>query len=497
MTTPTIIAARGRALRALLCLLAFSPAGLPAAETVGSGNCTVQLLHPEDESELPSRYEGKIISPVAKHRLVVEETLKLMPPLTCAAVQRVAFVRTLSGHAGEEGWVSNDTPDLVNINVDVIDPLRRAGDDMGAYWTVKPMQAVLHEATHTADFLLHAHDSVEGALGKLQGKNLYEDSITTLKPDPDLWSANAQQLAKESVEQNRLGGSLRTEWTRIQDGFRAFGWAGAYRGPRKPDETDDYKQLVKDGFTSRYGATSVGEDIAEFAGWMLAAPLMEREWDGKVMPAIAVDDHACRQLRAQTSPGVPSELAVLYTKANLLLSTGLVTQEAYDNCVGRLKLIEHGEGIHVWDHDGDPKDGKWKYKRSFTTDVKAAIGGYEKLGQYVFDLSAWGNVDYIGKNYPTVVELRVAIAPLDADIETVSWPRGIYDLHALGNGISVSVPDAPAATFFSTHGKLLIGYATGKRIDGSLVLLQAIRPHAEIPVPETGLPQKYTIALRK
>jgi hypothetical protein len=481
----------------LAIFLMLSPADVPASETVGSGNCTVRLLHPGDESELPARYEGKIVNPVSKHRLVVKEALALMPPLTCAAVQRLAFVRTIRGHAGEEGWVSNDTPDLVNINVDVIDPLRRAGDDFGAYWTVKPMQAVLHESTHAADFLLHAHGAKTGVLGTLAGTEYYKDSITTPNPNLEQWSANAQRLAKQSVEANRLGGSLRAEWGRIQNAFQAFGLGGAYRGPRQADETDDYAQLVKDGFTSRYGATSVGEDIAEFAGWMLAAPLMEREWDGKAMPPKAIDDHACKSMSAYGKEAVPSNLALLFTKANLLLSAGFVTQGAYDRCVGRLKLLNHDQGIYVWDHVGDPSVGDWEFKRSFTTDTRASIGAYEKLDQYVFDMSAWGNAEFGGKTYPTVIELRVAIAPLDKDIKTVSWPRGIYDLHALGNRFSVSVPDAPAGTFFSTQGLLLIGYATGKRIDGSLILQQAIRPHAPLPVPQTGLPQKFTIALRK
>ena len=42
----------------------------------------------------------------------------------------------------------------------------------------------------------------------------------------------------------------------------------------------------------------------------------------------------------------------MYTKANLLLSTGLVTQAAYDKCVGTMKLHEYGQGIYLWDQAG-------------------------------------------------------------------------------------------------------------------------------------------------
>jgi hypothetical protein len=57
----------------------------------------VQLLNAGDETGLPSRYAGKIVNPVSKHRMIILEALGLMPLLTCAAVQRVAFVSTMRG----------------------------------------------------------------------------------------------------------------------------------------------------------------------------------------------------------------------------------------------------------------------------------------------------------------------------------------------------------------------------------------------------------------
>jgi hypothetical protein len=44
---------------------------------------------------------------------------------------------------------------------------------------------------------------------------------------------------------------------------------------------------------------------------------------------------------------------------------------------------------------------------------------------------------------------------------------------------------------------LLVGHATDQRIDGSIFLQQAIRPHAPLPVPQTGLPLRFTFSVQK
>jgi hypothetical protein len=114
----------------LLAALMAAPAVSLANERLGSGHCQLRLLGPEDEGELPSKYEDTIAKPVDTYRTVIEEALALMPRLTCAAVQRAVFVRNVRGHAGEEGWVDPNDSDLVNINLDTMDPLRRAGEDL-------------------------------------------------------------------------------------------------------------------------------------------------------------------------------------------------------------------------------------------------------------------------------------------------------------------------------------------------------------------------------
>jgi hypothetical protein len=112
-------------------------------------------------------------------------------------------------------------------------------------------------------------------------------------------------------------------------------------------------------------------------------------------------------------------------------------------------------------------------------------------------LQAGGRASFDGQEYPATVKLRVAMVPADHNLETVSWPRGLYDLFALGNRFAVEMPDAPAGTFVSSRGLVLVGYATNQRIDGSIFLQQAIRPFAPVPVPQTGLPLRFTFSVQK
>ena len=480
----------------LLCAVVAAPAG-HAAQAVGSGDCRVRLLEPGDAGELPGKYAGAIAVPTATHRMVVEEALALMPPLTCAAVRRAVFVRGIAGHDGEEGWVHPDDPDLVNINLDTVDPARAGAAEFGAYFLVKTMQAFLHEATHAADYLLHAHGAKAGSLGGVEGAEHYRSKLFARTPDPDDWPAASQRLAREIVKNARLGGSLRAEWVRVQRGFAMRKLGGDYWGLRGPGETDDGAKLARDGFASRYGATRAGEDIAEFAAWMLAAPLMVRDWGGRTMPSRAIDDHACRAMRAHDKSSVPGRLALLFTKANLLLSAGLVTEQAYERCVGKLRLREPGACVFAWEFVGDPADDNVRLRRNFAADVSASIGKHPQLEQYVFQLQATGSGQFAGKEHPATVKLRVALAPAGRDLETVSWPRGLYDLGEIGNRFSVEVPSAPAATFVATHGFLLVGHASSRRIDGSIFLQTAIRPQAPVPVPQTGLPMRFTFSIQR
>lgn len=49
----------------------------------------------------------------------------------------------------------------------------------------------------------------------------------------------------------------------------------------------------------------------------------------------------------------------------------------------------------------------------------------------------------------------------------------------------------------SAPGMLLLSHASNKRLEGSVFVRYAFRPHSPIPVPQTDLPIKLTFKLQK
>jgi hypothetical protein len=435
--------------------------GLQAAETLSAGSCSVRLLTAADADELPRRYRDVVVPPTERFRQAIRTALGLMPELTCQAARRLVFVEDAS-YVAEDGWVPASAPDLIFLNYS------------SHLSTAKVSQSFLHEATHAADQLLNAQRADVGLIGRLTAENLYPNGAA----DAAAWPAAAQLLAKKIVADNRLGGGLRAEWVRIQRSFQAFGLASDYTQPGKASAVEP----ASAGFTSAYGSSDPGEDIAEFASWMLAGRLF-------VAGDRDLQNRACRAMQLYKSSMVPSDLAALFTKANFLLSTGLVTPAAYQACVGQLRLPDDGVGIHVYGVDGETG----RSQRHFTDDVKVGIGTYEKLQDYVFTYAAGGKAEAGGKEYPATVYLRLVLAPASRELALVSWPRGVYDLRTLGNRFDVESPDYPAGSFAGIEGTILVAYATRQRIEGSVFLKQAVRVHAPapVPIPQTGLPLRF------
>ena len=89
------------------------------------------------------------------------------------------------------------------------------------------------------------------------------------------------------------------------------------------------------------------------------------------------------------------------------------------------------------------------------------------------------------------------------DLERISWPRGIYDLDKLGGRLSVEIEGHASAAFINTAVSpdgastctVLVSHASNERIEGSIFLRHAIRPFAPVPVPQTGLPLRFTFKL--
>lgn len=490
-STVPAVALSGLISATLLWAWVAGSAPLEAAEEIGSGTCRVRLLGPDDAGEIPSKYRNVVQKLYSKHRLVVEAGLREMTPLLCAAVQRVVFVEDMR-YAAEDGWVLASEPDLVFINYD---PLRRG---FGAYPVVKSMQTFLHESTHAADHLLQAHRAETGLLEGF----LEEDLFPKGEAEAEAWPASSRQLAEEIVEANRLGAGFRAEWVRTHRTFQQLGLAGGYKDGDAAKGESGTSAIAKEGFMSLYGSAFPGEDIAEFASWILAAPLFEMEWGGEVVPAKEQPkDFACQLMQAHGEPTVPAELSAIFTKANLLLSAGFIGEEDYERCVGKLAIEGPGEGVFVYDVEG----GSTYLKRNFNTDVSARIGTHAKLEQHVFLLEASGTASVGPKEFPATVKLRIPMGPADREIDVVSWPRGVWDLRTLGADFRLEVPDHAAATFValkttpdgSTPGMVLISHATNQRLEGSIFLRYAFRPFSPLPVPQTDLPMKFTFKLQK
>lgn len=467
------------------------PVPLEAAEEIGSGNCRVRLLGPDDAGEIPRKYRGVVQQLYGKHRLVVEEGLRHMTPLLCTAVQRVVFVEDMR-YAAEDGWVLASEPDLVFINYD---PLRRG---FGAYPVVKSIQSFLHESTHAADQLLQAHRADPGLLEGFLEEELFPKG----EAEAESWPASSGRVAEEIIENNRLGAGFRAEWVRTHRTFQKLGLAGAYKGAEAAQGESGSSAIAKQGFMSLYGSAFPGEDIAEFASWIMAAPLFGVEWNGEAVPeSEKPKDFACQLMQEHGEPTVPAALSAIFTKANLLLSAGFIDEEDYERCVGKLMIEGPGEGVFVYDIE----DGDTQLERNFNTDVSARIGTHPKLEQHVFLLEASGTASVGPKELPATVELRIPMGPADREIEVVSWPRGVYDLRELGADFRLEVPDHAAATFVvlkttpdgSTPGMVLVSHASNQRIEGSIFLRYAFRPFSPIPVPQTQLPMKFTFKLQK
>lgn len=473
-----------------IVLLACMVSTAVSAEEISAGGCSVRLLSKADASEVPRVYRDAVVDPQDRDRESIRNALPLLPELSCKAVNKVVFVERAKNIA-EDGWVNGGSPDLVFINY--------AGSNSSA----KVSQTFLHESTHAADLLLNAFKADTGILEGLTAEELFPKG----EADAGDWDPAIGNLAKSVVKSNRLGAGFRALWVALQRNFRDFGLAGDYLVPQtvtrerivdgETVEVEETEMPVlaapeKAGFMSNYGATGPGEDIAEFAGWMLAAPLFDGvEADSRM--AREFHYHACDAMRASEGAAISKDLAAVYTKANLLLSAGLVTQKAYDLCVGKLKIDVPGKGVFVY----GVNDESSQLKRSFTNDVKVSIGTHPKLGEYVFQFGAGGRAPFGDKDYDADVELQLVLGSSDLDIDKISWPRGIFNLKHIGNKFEVLLPDQRWGSFVGVEGFVLVSHADSDRIEGSVFLQHAVRVFSSPPVPQTGLPLRFLFKITK
>jgi len=421
-------------------------------------------------------FEGDTVDSEPYQRQVVREAERLMPPLLCRAARRVAFIGLGTREfGGEAGRTDKLRPDLLLLaaghevdlaSEDLLDPQRRNDparpEDKARVAQLNTVAAILHEAAHAADFLLQRYGSDEYSLAQ---KALL---------DAAYWDDSVAPLAEEIVKRNRLHKGLRAEWFRIQSAFGAYGRAKDYHGQGMDlVMTDD--DILHAGWMSAYGGHKVADDIAEMTAWTLVGESMRYAIVDAVYgtePEGPVEDILCAKLQALPGPGIGIEYAAAYTKLGLLQTTGFISAEAYERCIGDVRVRGQGSGFFRYTNDqaGSRYTGQVLRKIGKRVDAQ---GEEETSSPYVFEMTATGTINVSGDGeVPAKVILRLAVANADADIEDASFPRGLYavGVDAPDNQFLIVRTDNDKVVVEVTHGLVLVPRASESLIEGTLVI---------------------------
>ncbi|HEY5646136.1 MAG TPA: hypothetical protein VIS76_09355 [Pseudomonadales bacterium] len=353
-----------------------------------------------DTDEVHRTFSSKLRPAGVEQVKVVREAFRMAPPLLCQAVQRVAFVEDSSRRSVSGRNKSNDRQDLLYLNTaspEFSETVLRSSERA----RYEAMHTVLHEATHAASRLLYSQS------------NASPPALLEWQPDADLWSGEAQRLAAEAVRDMRLEGGLFQEWHRMHEGFRRAGLADGYYG-------DEWTGVLAQapGFATAYGGEDVAEDIAEIVSWALISSRFTAALAGEAYPA---QNQACSGMRKEPGPAIPGRLAAVYTKLGFARSVGLITDEAYEACVGRLQVRGDGNGFFSF-------EGGREVNR-YISDVRGRIGQVDDDGGWVFEMIADGGVDVEDKGGRSAeIRLTLAIGEGADRIDDVSFPRGLYKI---------------------------------------------------------------------
>lgn len=449
-----------RAAAVLLAATALSLLSPPDARSQSATGCSgPRILGPSNEDEVHWSLSGDLVAADRRQREIVAEAFGMAPPLLCEAVRRVAFFDDPERRGTSGLNKSNDRQDLLYLNV--ASPMfRESVLAVSQNARLEAIQTILHESAHAAGRLLYTQ-SAEGPPAWLQWR-----------PDAELWPAGTRAAAREVIEGMRLDRGLFQEWSRIHDTFRRRGWASAYYGDgwsarRGADHPAS-------GFMSAYGGENVTEDIAEMTGWALVS---SRAGEG------SAQDHACRAMRSEPGPAIPSRLATVFTKVGFLESAGFITERTYDDCVRNLKIRGRGSGFFTFEGT--------KQVNRYASNVRGRIGRLDGTGPWVFELEAEGTVGIEDEGTrPARAVLRLVLAPPGEDLANVSFPRGAYRIGPGGHPensmrIHYDSEGREKLGIEITEGHVLVARASHDLVEGS-VFIQKYINHTEllkVPVP--------------
>ncbi|MGD2129466.1 MAG: hypothetical protein PVJ33_02000 [Lysobacterales bacterium] len=505
----------GAVLTGLSFPLAAHPGVFDRTETgdadAGSARCQVRFLGRGQAGEIDEGTRAIVMErPGEYQREVVQAALDTLPPLVCSAVRRVVFVdkpgEQAIAYTNAVSAINDGKPaDLVYFNNWAMPEqrLRPAmvkvegrDEDAQASNRIAAIHAVIHEAAHVADHLLDSQRVNRGWLG--------EDPV-----DAALWPVEARQLAAQAADSNLLKKGFRQEWIRLHEAFVQAHMARAYYGkgggadlkevPKIGDERgeDGKPRQLKDrygrpatiqpaplelagaGFMTRYGGTQASEDIAEIVAGVMTRQFLADHGVTDPIPEleVAIDDHACKALNSLPGPDIPSEIAGFYAKLGFLQSVGFISLQAYERCVGRLKIPGSGEGFFTF------KSGR--LERSYSGNPGGRIGQAENNGPFLFELGADGTVRTRDEMIPVRVTLILDVSPPpgtwarlsggsdygDLKVDDVSFPRGVYFVgfrHGPFNRLEITRKDDGRKIMDVGQGVALVSRASRDLIEGSV-----------------------------
>ena len=86
-------------------------------------------------------------------------------------------------------------------------------------------------------------------------------------------------------------------------------------------------------------------------------------------------------------------------------------------------------------------------------------------------------------------EALIDLAPADADLRRVSWPRGLYllDEGATAFTLAFENEEVDGASFIATGGLVLVTRASADRIEGSIVIQEGMRLSPAVPLAPAEL----------
>lgn len=443
----------GRALVGAVALFALLAAG--SARAQGGVDCPrARILGMGDTDEVHWTLTDKL-RPAGREQIkVVRDAFQLAPPLLCLAVRRVAFVHDTAKSSVSGRNKVNDRQDLLYLNsaAPEFDEQILAHNERAR---VEAMHTVLHEATHAAQRLLYTQSKAS------------PPAWLEWRPDAELWTGQAQALAKRTVRDMRLDRGVFQEWERLHGTFQRRGLADGYYGK---GWTGVLAQAP--GFASAYGGEDVAEDMAEIAGWALVANRFASAAAGEAYPT---QNQACFAMRKEPGPGIPANLAAVFTKVGFAQSIGFISEAAYADCVGRLKIRGQGNGFFSFENGQE--------KRRYTQNLAGRIG---QLGDsWSFELSARGNIDIEDKGSKAAdIRLTLAIAPGEDALEMVSFPRGLYHIgpgERAFNTLQITYNDDGEEKLAMEvwEADVLIARASHQLVEGAVFVKQLIN-HTEL-----------------